>query len=117
MRPRMREVERQRGLWVAPLLCLYAGLRAAKRTAPIGADGEPGSHATAVTERNRDIGVADRYVLGLGRDPCERWNIPGAAFERRQQTAVLDVVGEGFKTNFGGVETHLRCAQQPRRVV
>ena len=69
MRPRMREIEGERGLRIAPAFGFDAAAASAERAAAVGADREPRGHPSAIaraTPRHRASPMST--ALGLGGD-------------------------------------------------
>jgi len=113
MRPRMREIEGQRGLRVGMAVALDAGRRAAERAPSVSADGEPRVDAVAAVEHDGDAGLAGLNRVSFVLDPGERRQCPRAGIQRREQMAVFDVVAEGVEADFGCREANLRRANEP----
>src|ERR1044072_7479543 len=113
----MRQIEGQRRLGVLAPLSLDARRLAAKRVASIGADDAPCIERASVSK-------LDRNAITLWFDGRHRGgNTPKAGgfcralLERRDEMPVLDIVAEALKSDLGGLEYHLRRAQQAGRVV
>ena len=82
VRPRMREIEGQRGLRIGAAVALDAGRGAAERTPPVGADDEAGGDAAAALERDGHAGVVGLDRAGFVLDPRERRKRLRARIER-----------------------------------
>ena len=67
VRPRVGEIERQRGLRIGAAVALDAGRGAAERTPPVGADDEAGGDAVAALERYGHAGLG--WFPPRGRRP------------------------------------------------
>jgi hypothetical protein len=112
----MREVQRQRALRIVAMVGSDAGGGAADRFASVRADRKARAHG-AVVETDRDAGVVRLDRHNDANDAPELRQGRGAALERGNEMAVLDIVAEGFKTDLGRFEQHLGRAQEPGGVV
>ena len=111
MRPRVRQIERQRRLRISALCGFDAGRGAAQRAPAVGADDELYPCFA--------IGVFDRHAGSIARDregrtsKARQFQRGSARFERGDQMPVLDVVAEGVETDLGRGKQDFRRANKP----
>ena len=100
MRPRMADVEGQRGLTEFAAPDLDAGGLAAKRLPSVGADHEARGQRLFLPGMNGDDGVFRDDSRGLIVEPRQAGKLRCALFQCHHQRAVVDVVAENIEADF-----------------
>ncbi|MFK4683965.1 hypothetical protein ABIF39_005722 [Bradyrhizobium diazoefficiens] len=117
MRPRMADVEGERGLRQVAPRHRDAGSLPAQRMPAVGADHEAGCEELRGGRADRDIVGFNDDAFGLVVETDDPGQLGRALFQRQHQRAVVDVVAEGVEPDLVTGEADLRRPEQPAGVV
>src|SRR5262249_16782508 len=111
------EIERERGLRIAPAVHLDAGGGSAGRIATIGADDQPRDNAVPVRHRDGHTLLSEFDRMRIIIDPGKMSERAPARGQRGDQMSIFDNPAECFQTDLASGELDLRRSPQPSRVI